>query len=248
MLVVRLALALLVACVAPLGASAGTLTSATWISEVEGLAFPVGITAAGTSTATSVSVGVSVPPTALTRFVPGTAVSGLILMVQRNIGGSAPITATPSMAAGGIPGGLRVVTAFHAKGSTFMAGINEFLNVPLAAGAAATYTGSFSIHAASHTYSVRGFGWNPHTQTFTGLTSNGIALPDVVAMGSFDLSAMGGGTVTLVAPTRLQLGGPIVNRTTVSLTTLTLSFVPEPNALWLLGAGALALVAAGRRL
>jgi hypothetical protein len=41
------------------------------------------------------------------------------------------------------------------------------------------------------------------TVTFTGLTSKYAPLPNVTAMGSFDLTPNGGGTVTLVAPSKI---------------------------------------------
>jgi hypothetical protein len=69
----------------------------------------------------------------------------------------------------------------------------------------------------------------------------------VTVTGSFNLDAAGAGTVTLVSPTRIHLGGPLVQRDSVSVTTLKLTFVPEPGTLLLLGASALTLGLAWRR-
>jgi hypothetical protein len=66
-------------------------------------------------------------------------------------------------------------------------------------------------------------------------------------MGSFDLTANGGGTVTLVAPSKVSIDGNLVGRRSASFATVKLSFVPEPGTLLLLGGTALALVLAAKR-
>jgi len=53
--------------------------------------------------------------------------------------------------------------------------------------------------------------------------------------------------VVLVSPTRITARSALTFKTDVSLTTLTLHFVPEPGSLLLLGAAAVALAAARRR-
>jgi hypothetical protein len=79
----------------------------------------------------------------------------------------------------------------------------------------------------------------------------GNALPNVVAMGSFNLNGAGGGTVTLVSPSKILIDGPAAQRRTAGFTTLKLSFVgsvvPEPSTLLLLGAGVVGLVLVGSR-
>ena len=65
-------------------------------------------------------------------------------------------------------------------------------------------------------------------------------------MGSFDLTANGGGTVTLVAPSKITIDGRLLQRRSASFATLKLTFVPEPGALLLLGGAALALVLRAR--
>jgi hypothetical protein len=73
-----------------------------------------------------------------------------------------------------------------------------------------------------------------------GLTKAHVAIPDAKAPGSFDLTASGGGTVTLVAPRKISFRSlaPSLERTVGSFTTLTLHFVPEPSQWLLLAAGA----------
>jgi hypothetical protein len=66
-------------------------------------------------------------------------------------------------------------------------------------------------------------------------------------MGSFNLTPLGGGTVTLVAPSKISIDGPFAQRRTANFTTLSLSFVPEPGTLLLSAAGGVALVLLGRR-
>jgi hypothetical protein len=63
-----------------------------------------------------------------------------------------------------------------------------------------------------------------------GLTSKYAPLPtpSVVAMGSI-VSAGGLRTVTLVAPSKISIDGPLSQRRTASFTTLRLTFLPEPS-------------------
>jgi hypothetical protein len=58
---------------------------------------------------------------------------------------------------------------------------------------------------------------------------------------------MGGGTVTLVAPSKISIDGPLAQRRTASFTTLKLSYAPEPSTLLLLGAGVMGLALVGSR-
>jgi hypothetical protein len=239
-------------------AHAATLTNATWFQVTQGIPMTrtsAQLGAAGTLTATSVAVTLSYPAFSTQFFVPKTANGTLDLAITITQGGPQAITATPSMASGspGIPGTVIVMTAKHVlKGvdqSMFQIGVNTLVAVPLSIGKAGNFTGTFTVVGAPHNITVDFYAWTPHTLTFTGLTSGGQALPTVVAMGSFMLTPSGGGTVSLVSPSKVSIDGSFAQRRTVSFTKLVLASVPEPGTLLLIGAGALGLLlgARGRR-
>jgi hypothetical protein len=241
-------------------AHAGTLTNATWFQVVEGgfqttQGIPMTRTlgqlgAAGTSTATSIALSLSYPFLATTPFVPGSLVD---LAVQVTQGGPQGITATVGMAGGtpGIAGTVVVMTAVHvaigANQSMFHVGAQTLVQVPLSHGKAGQFTNTFSISGQLHGMTVDFYAWTLGAVGFSGLSSLGNALPNVTAAGSFNLTAGGGGGVTLVSPSKVSIDGAFAQRRTASFTTLVLTFVPEPGTLLLLGAGALALVLSGRR-
>jgi hypothetical protein len=245
----RWLVALLAAFLAAPAARAGTLTSATWTTDALGVPLVRPVLGAGSSTATSVSVSLTVPQFTTTFFLPKTP-SGVTLHVKLSQGGAAHLTASPSMAAAdaGIPGTVVVMTAMHVamgvNASMFVAGGQSLFHVPLDVGGTGHFDYSTAIVSGIPiTVAVDYLGWTDRTRTFTGLSLNGAPIPDVVAMGSFALTPMGGGSVLLVAPTRISVDFPatFLQRNSVSLTTLKLTFVPEPSALWLLGVCALAL-------
>ena len=238
-------------------AQAGVLTMATWSQVVSGLPDtrlpPFGIPlnrttaqldATGSSTSTSIAVDLFYPQFSTAIFVPKTSMFAVSLHVKLTQGGPLGITATPSMAAvayGDVDGTVIVMTAIHlpmgVNQSMFNAGINTLVRIPLSHGGARQFTSSFLVLGTYQHLTVDFFDWTPGTQTFTGLTSMGVALPDVVAMGSF-MQTTYRGTVTLVSPTRVSINGSIFQSRSISLTTLKLSFVPEPGTLLLLGAAA----------
>jgi len=237
-------------------ATAGTLTSATWsqvISPYDGIALTVNRTttqlgATGGSTGSSVSVALSFPQLTTSFFVPATPMRLIDLHIKITQGGPQAITATLGMASGtpGIPGTAVVMIASHvAKGtnaSMYKVGAWTLLNLPLSNGIANVVTGYFTAVGAGQTFTVDFYAWSPGTRTFTGLTWKGSPRPNVVAMGSFGLTPNGGGTVTLVSPTKMSANCALLQQRHIySLTTLTLSFVPEPGALLLLAAGAAGL-------
>ena len=266
--------ALIPSLVAPAGARAGVLTSATWLQVAQG--FPMSRTgaqldASGLSyldgSATSIAVSLSYPAFSVAFFVPKTAGGLIDLAVTITQGGPQNVTATPSMAVAsqGIPGTIIVMTANHAlKGvnqSMYNIGANTLLQIPLSAGVNAQVTGSFFVLGITHSITVDFYAWTANARIFTGLTSKGVALPDVIAPGAWGLSpivrytnstgatttAGGGGVVTLVS-----IDCRVAQRRTASFTTLKLRFLtdhplPEPSTLLLLGAAGLALLLRARR-
>jgi hypothetical protein len=198
----------------------------------------------GTATGTSFSVSLVMPQFTLSQFTTGGAIN---IHTIATFAGSALITGGASAAAAtqGIPGRVTVRAAAHAaKGvnaSKLVAFGTTLVRLPLDIGASGLEAGSLSILGSLHYITVDFYGWTPHTLTFTGLTSKFVALPTptLVAMGSAHL-AQGGGTVTIVSPSKISIDGPLAQRRTVSFTSLTLTF-PEPSALWLLAVAAAGL-------
>jgi len=236
-------------------AQAGTLTAATWSQVTNG--YPIVRTAAqlgatGSSTASSVTVALSFPQTTVGFFVPKAGTPGVHQHFSITQGGPQNLTASAGMggASMGVPGTVVVMTASHnSKGvnqSTFMVGFFSLAHIPLNIGVVGQTIGSFIVSGAYHYQTVDFYAWTPGTLSFANLTSLGFALPSVVAMGSFNLTALGGGTVTLVSPSKVSIDGTF-SRRTVGLATLTLSFVPEPGTLLLLAAAGAALALHGAR-
>jgi hypothetical protein len=237
------------------GAGAGTLTSATWTTYLPGIsptAAPVAVPviASGTSTSTSVAVSLVLP-----AFQGGVFATVGTFFTYRGLAlaGSQLLTATPSMAAAtmGVPGSIVIKGANHiAKGanaSMLTPGKTTLVKIPLNVGGVGTSTNYFVVSGLGHYLTVDFLPWSPGMQTFTGLTSKLVAIPDAVVTGSFNLTAMGGGSVLLVAPTRIAIDGPLSQRRGVFLSTLQLQFVPEPSVLLLVGAMGVALVLGERR-
>jgi len=255
----RLFLSLLgaVALLAASAAQAGTLTNATWTQVT--LGFPmtrtggqIGIVSTGT-TSLSMAASLSYPAFATKFFIPKTTNGTLHLAISITQGGPQNLTAAPSgaMATQGVMGTVNVRTASHvSKGvnqSSFMTGANTLVMVPVNVGVGGQFVGSFLVLGINHFITVDFYGWTPHTLSFGGLTTKGMALPTVVAAGSFNLTANGGGTVTLVSPSKVSIDCGLAQRRTAGFTELSMQFVPEPGTLLLLGAGALGLVLVGSR-
>ena len=229
-------------------AQAGTLTNATWTQTTQG--FPMTrtwseLSITGGATSTSIAVELVYPQFDVKFFIPKTANGILDLAISITQGGPQNLTATPGMALAtmGVPGTVNVRTALHnSKGvnqSTFMTGINTLVMVPVSVGVGGQFAGSFIVLGINHFISVDFYGWTPGTLVFTGLTTNGMALPTVTAAGTWNLTASGGGTVTLVSPSKISIDCGLAQRRTAGLTSLKMYFVPEPGTLLLLAAGAL---------
>lgn len=254
-------------------ASAGVLTMASWTQEVG--PFEVGVPVTGEGSAIGrvprpgfdgcACLSLSVPSFQHTVFLPKSANGVLDLAYLLQIGGQQHLTATfgGARATQGIPGTILLKTAVHAamgvNASMYQVGAITLLRVPLSVGAGATQMGTFSVLNEPHSFTVHQYAWTPSTLTFTGLTSRGNPLPDVVAMGTFVGPGDGQpGEITLVAPTLIEIRGALAERRTVTLSSVKLFFdadeshpfpvcVPEPGEAALLATGFAAWLIALRR-
>ncbi len=230
-------------------ARAGTLTSASWHTSLEGTTFTVTpadprFFASGSSTGTSYTAAVTILPGVgwAVLFDPG-APGPPRFTVDKQLSGS--ITLVDGVANRGMGG---ATFAFIAQGIPLV-----MWSVPLSVGVSVSsqiVTANPLVGPVTVTYTH--LAWTTRTWTATGLFSVSRTIPSTAMFtGANDLTAGGAGSVTLVAPSivavSLGAGGSSLLRRTASASTLVLHFVPEPAALSLL-AGCLLLMLAGRRL
>jgi hypothetical protein len=218
--------------------------------QLPAITCPAALLATGSATGTSWNVSLTMPLFALNLFTSGDTVNTNTMAA---LGGGATIAGNAGGATMAAPllGQVTVMNAMHTTiGTTgpsmYIPGMTTFVKLPIAVGAVGLFKGTFSVLSVLHKITVSFIAWNPNTQTFTGLTTMGMALPNVVAMGSFNLAG-GAGTVTLVTPSKISIDGPLAQRRTASFTSLKLTYAPEPSTLLLLGAGVVGLVLVGSR-
>jgi hypothetical protein len=123
------------------GARAGTLTSATWTTELPGItpniAVNVPVLGSGTSTSASVSVSLVLPPFQTGVFGTGGAINTFRSLT---LSGSQMLTVTANAAVAtmGVPGEIAAKVAFHvAKGanaSMLAPGPTTLFRIPLSVG------------------------------------------------------------------------------------------------------------------
>lgn len=205
----------------------------------------------GYTTPTSYSVSLTMPLVSLTHVTTGGAIN-----VHTRATLEGPVLINGGAAGGVGDGNLGMVTVRVA--AHVLKGVNAsmqtarkttLVKVALSSGVSARQTGYFTILGNPHHITIDFYAWTHRTRTFTGLTSKFAPLPTptISAMGFLTLVPDNDNNfVSLVAPSRISIDGPLAQRRTASFTTLHMKFyIPEASVLLLLGAGAAGLTAFG---
>ena len=227
---------------------AGTLTSATFDGAFLVTTSGGSLTASGTSTGSS---SANVQLTVATQFGSMSQPGPPAVLFATTLGGTQALNFSGGAATinQGIAGGV------HVDIGGLPHGYGHLFTIPLSAGASANgasaiTTTASNVLAGQITLTVSFFGWQTGPFTYQSTSSNNVT-GTFSAAGSNGLTANGGGTLVLIAPSVViqTVGG--AKSSSASATTLTLNFqgtaTPEPGTLALLGAGVVGLLAVGRR-
>ena len=198
--------------------------------------------------ATNAGGTVPLPPTPFSIYVIGQIVN------QSSLAGSLSAGGGPGGGFGGNLGGGSLITVLLGLVGLPPTSPAGSLVLPVNVGSSSTVTTMASILPNAVTVTVGAAEWTTGSITFNdanlGTTNTGLPISNpVVTSGTATGSNTFDGTngvITLVAPVTIRIPGTGADlRAGYSI--LTLSFVPEPGTLVLLGAGFAGLVALGRR-
>jgi hypothetical protein len=222
-------------------ASAAPLGAATFSFQLGALpaaSFPgVGATGTATSDTSATLDAGNAFAGAFTTLIPTTAappLTAIQVIITANDAG-AFTGATPGQVGGNMA--VKGVSNVYGIGG-FPGGGKPLLGVPLSVGTPNTTTlsgGGVAITAIAA-------GWSVGTVTVTGTGDNGTGV--ATAMGSNGLTPNGAGNLVLVTPVKVITN---IAGTLAAFGVLSLTYVPEPGTLLLLGMGVAGLAVLGRR-